>query len=141
MQVSATRHSSGVSMEVIESVVSPCTVSGEFADPTCSYSVSGIGIGGGSGKSAWPIAIACAASMGSESDLAQPTSVGDPVFSMSEPKSPSPPATQLARSTVPHNAANAASRRGLITFSLSCLVPPPAPKGFFGSKYGHQGLG
>src|SRR5438552_810694 len=90
-----------------------------------------------------PIAVACGASMGSESDVAQPISVGAPVFSMpEEPKPASPPATQPARMTVPHNAANAASRRGLITFSLPVLSEAPTlhQRAFFGSKYGHQGL-
>src|SRR5262249_29621590 len=109
-QVSVKRHSSGVSTELTAPL--PCTGSGVLADSTCPDGIAGRAIGRGSGKAASiatlvtetpssPIAVACRASMGSESDLAQSTSVGAPVFSMSEPKSTSPPATQLARTTVP----------------------------------------
>src|SRR6266487_5316480 len=155
MQVSTTRHSSGVSTELTAPFVSLCRGSGVLVDATCTDGVSGRGIGCGSGKAAStiaasvtetpssPIAVTCGASTGSESTvIAQPTSVAAPVFSMSEPKPTSPPATQLARTTVPHNAANAASRCGLITFSLPVLSDPHLhQRAFFGSKYGHQELG
>src|SRR6266487_1985489 len=143
MQVSTTRHSSGVSTELTAPFVSLCRGSGVLVDATCTDGVSGRGIGCGSGKAASTIAVTCGASTGSESTvIAQPTSVAAPVFSMSEPKPTSPPATQLARTTVPHNAANAASRCGLITFSLPVLSDPHLhQRAFFGSKYGHQELG
>src|SRR6266478_2687042 len=53
-------------------------------------------------------------------DVARLPSIGAPVFSMrGEPKPRSPvAASQPARTTVPHNAANTTTRRGLITSSL-----------------------
>src|SRR5438876_10967912 len=45
MQVSATRHSSGVSTELIACVARPCTGSGVLADATCPDGVSGRGTG------------------------------------------------------------------------------------------------
>ena len=49
-------------------------------------------------------------------DVARLTSIGAPVRSTpGEPRPASPAAAQPARATVPHNAANAASRRGFFT--------------------------
>src|SRR5262249_36169723 len=137
-QVSVKRHSSGVSTELTAPL--PCTGSGVLADSTCPDGISGRDVGRGSGKAASiatllteipssPIAVACRASMGSASAVAavaQLPSVGAPVFSMrGEPKSSSPAATTTA---VPHSAANAASRRWLITSSLPVLSEaPPSP--------------
>src|SRR6266487_2404399 len=139
MQISATRHSSGVSMELNASFAEPCTGSGVLACATCTDGVSGRGIGRGSGKAASriatlvtatpcsPVAVACGASMGSAlavADVAQLPSVGAAVFSMpEEPKRAGPPATQPARTTVPQTAAN---RRGLNTPSppVSSKAPP-----------------
>src|SRR5437870_670930 len=167
MQISATGHSSGVSTELTASFAEPCTGSGELADATCTDDVSGGGIGRGPGKAAStiatsvtetpssPIAVACGASMGSApavADVARLPSVGAPVFSMrGEPKPRSPAATQPARTTVPHNAANTASRRGLISPPRFLSRPRPHPDHaahpgtrrvvFFRSNYGHQRFG
>src|SRR6478736_4296136 len=81
--------------------------------------VAGRGIGGGSDKAALPLAI---------SATETPSSIG--ALSMrGEPRLASPAATQPARATVPHNAANAASRRGFFTPTPS-QVSPPSDGGF-----------
>src|SRR6202011_4501386 len=50
MQISATRHSSGVSTELTASLAWPFTGSGVLAGATCTDGVSGLGIARGSGK-------------------------------------------------------------------------------------------
>src|ERR1700692_2244222 len=152
MQISATRHSSGVSTELSASFVQPCTASGVLADATCTDGVSDRGIGRGTGKAALTIVISVTetpsspiAAWGASMDVAPP-SIGAPALSMrSEPKSRSPAATQPERTTVPHNATNAASLRGLITSSLPVSFEAPAltdtahpgtRRVLCGSKYG-----
>ncbi len=82
--------------------------------------------------------------------VARLPSIGDPSM-RGEPKPRSPAATQPARTTVPHNAANAASRRGLISPPRFLSRPRPHPDHaahpgtrrvvFFRSNYGHQRFG
>src|SRR6266536_2042507 len=133
MQISATRHSLGVSIGRTAGLRYSFPGSDVNRDASCPR-FSGGGVGRGPGKAAStiatsvtetpssPIAVACGAPMGSApavADVARLPSIGAPVFSMrGDPKPRSPAATQPARTTVPHNAANAASRRGLITSSL-----------------------
>src|SRR6516162_4883079 len=97
--------------------------------------VAGCGIGGGLDKAALPFAIsatetpcspnvvargASTCSTRAVADVGRPTSIGARVLSMpSEPRPASSVQIQPARATVPHNAANTASRRGLFTPSLS----------------------
>ncbi len=145
MQISATRHSSGVSMELNASFAEPCTGSGVLACATCTDGVSGRGIGRGSGKAASRIAtlhssrvstertasfvgpctgsgvLAVATRTGVSGGSIGLPSLGAPVFSM--PKRADPPAIQPARTTVPQTAAN---RRGLNTPSppVSSKAPP-----------------
>jgi hypothetical protein len=58
-------------------------------------------------------------------DVARLTSMGAPALSMlGESRPASPAATQPARATVTHNAANAASRRGFFTPPPSHVSPP-----------------
>src|SRR5258708_38737377 len=106
------------------------TPSSVFADATCTDGVSGRGIGRGTGKAAPTIATsvtetpssptaACGAPMGpapAVADVARLASIDAPIFSMrGEPKARNPATNQPARTTVPHNAANPASRRAFIT--------------------------
>src|SRR6266542_2755535 len=132
MQISATRHSLGVSTGRTAGFRYSFPGSDVNRDASCAR-FSGGGVGRESGKGASriatsvtetpssPIAVACGASMGSApavADVAGLPSIGAPMFSMGgDPKPRSPAATQPARTTVPHTA-NAASRRGLITSSL-----------------------
>ena len=139
MQISGTRHASRVSTELTAGVASFCTGSAVLAAAISTGGVAGRRIGRGSGKAApplpisatetpsSPIAVACGASTGSAravTDVARLSSIGAPVFSMpGEPRRASPAATQPARTTVPHNPADTANRRGLIT-----PLPPVSSK-------------
>src|SRR5215471_11181916 len=105
--------------------------SGVLNDSFATGTAAGCGIGGGSGKAAVPLAISAAETPCSPSavarsastcsaravaDVAPLTSTGALVLSMpSESKPASPAPTQPARATVPHKAANTASRRSLFT--------------------------
>src|SRR5262249_21540522 len=97
---------------------------------------AGCGIGGGSDKAAPPLAISATdktcspsavtrgASTCSARAVADVTSIGAPVLSMpSEPRPANPAPTQPAKATVPHNAANTASRRTLFTPRPSKVSP------------------
>src|SRR5437764_6340130 len=84
--------------------------------------------GGGSDKAALPLPVSVPEAPCS------PSAVGASACStpaVAEPRPVSPAATQPARATLPYNAANAASRRGLFTPSLSsffairCHSPVP----------------
>src|SRR6266498_2970410 len=138
MQISATRHSLGVSTGRTAGFRYSFPGSDVNRDASCPR-FSGGGVGRESGKGASriatsvtetpssPIAVACGASMGSApavADVAGLPSIGAPMFSMGGDSKPrSPAATQPARTTVPHTA-NAASRRGLITSSLPVSSRP-----------------
>ncbi len=108
------------------------TGSAMLTDASGTGGVAAGGIGRGSGKATprlsisatatppSPIAVASGASRCSArevTDVARLSSIGAPVFSM--PSEPGPAslaaATQLARTTVPHNAPTTANRRGPIT--------------------------
>ena len=122
---------SATSTEQAASLASFRTGSGVLNGAIRTGGVAGRGIGGGSDKAALPLAIsatetpsspgafawgASTCSARAVADVARLTSIGAPVLSMpEEPKPPSPAATQPARATVPHNGANAASRRGFFT--------------------------
>ncbi len=162
MQMSATRHSSMVSMVLTAALASSGSGSGVFAVATCTGGVSGGRICDGSGNAAQMIdsgsseaavvsvdmlftdsatvatsalatavlltALACGASARSALAVragARRSSIGTvPAFSMlAEPRPAVRVTTQLARTTVPHNAApTVANRRGFIIRS-----PPKAP--------------
>src|SRR5215471_7786027 len=119
--------------------------SGVLNDAIATGTAAGCGIGGGSGKAALPLAIsatetpcssgavargASTCSARAVADVASLTSIGAPVLSMpSEPRPASPAPTQPARATVPHNAANTKSRRGLF-IPRPPQVPPRSNNGF-----------
>jgi hypothetical protein len=132
MQTSGSGHASRAS-EPTAGLAAFCTGSVGLAAANSTGGVAGcgIGIGGGSDKAAVPLAIsatetpcslravvrsASTCSPRAVADVARLTSIGGPALLMpSEPGPTSPAPTQPARATVPHNAANTASRRGLFT--------------------------
>src|SRR5215831_1702426 len=114
---------SATSTEPAASLASFRFGSGVLNDAIATGTAAGFGIGGGSDKAAPPLAISATdkpcspsavtrgASTCSARAVADVTSIGAPVLSMpSEPRPASPAPTQPARTTVPHNAANTASR-------------------------------
>src|SRR6516164_5286673 len=126
LPVSATTESA--TTEPAASLVSFRSGSGVLNDAIAIGTAAGCGIGGGSGKAPPPLAISATAtpcppravargaSTCSAGAVADVTRIGVLVLSMpSEPRLASPAPTQPARATVPHNAANTASRRGLFT--------------------------
>src|SRR6516165_4303175 len=125
--------------ELAASLASFRSESGVLNDAIAAATAAGCGIGGGSGNAAPPLAIsapetpcspravargASTCSARAVADVAPLTSTGAPVLSMpSEPRPASPAPTQPARATVPHNAANTASRRSLSTPRPSKVSP------------------
>src|SRR5262252_2124554 len=118
-----------------------CTGSVGLVAANSTGDVAGCGIGGDSDNTALPLAISATETLCSPSavargastcsaraspDVARLTSIGAPVLSMpSDPRPASPAPTQPARASVPHNAANTASRRGHFT---------PVPLSSFSAK-------
>src|SRR5262249_26907236 len=123
---------SATSTELAASLASFRSGSGVLNDAIATGTTAGRGIGGGSDKAAVPLAISATATPCSPSDVvaggasmcsvravadvARLTSLGAPALSMpSERRPASPTPTQPAKATVPHKAANTASRRSLFT--------------------------
>src|SRR5262249_13401840 len=131
--VSATSTEPGASLALF------CSGSSVLNDAIATGTAAGCGIGGGSDKAALPLAIsatvtpclpsavvrgASTCSAWAVADVARVTLIGAPVLSMpSQPRPASPAPTQPARATVPHDAANTASRRSLFTPRPSLVSP------------------
>src|SRR6516162_3017245 len=127
MQTSGSEHPSRAS-ELTAGLAAFCTGSVGLTAANSAGGTAGCGIGGGSGKATPPFAISATetpcspsaiargASTCSARALADVNSSGAPVLSMpSEPRPVTSAPTQPARTTVPHNAANTTSRRGIFT--------------------------
>src|SRR5215469_5252462 len=131
--------------ELAASLASFRSGSGVLNDAIATGPAAVRGVGGGSDKAAPPLPIsasetpcspgavawgASTCSARAVADVASLTSIGAPVLSMpSEPRPASPAPTQPARATVPHNAANTKSRRGLF-IPRPPQVPPRSNNGF-----------
>src|SRR5262249_27594488 len=129
MQTSGSRHASRAS-ELAAGRAAFCPGSVGLTATNSSGGAAGRDIGGGSGKAALPLAIsatetpyspsavawdASTCSARAVADVARLTSIGAPALSMPSEPRPASLAAKPARATVPHNAADTASRRGLFT--------------------------
>src|SRR5262249_11688778 len=131
--VSATSTEPGASLALF------CSGSSVLNDAIAIGTAAGCGVGGGSDNAALPLVIsatetpclpsavvrgASTCSAWAVADVARLTLIGAPVLSMpSQPRPASPAPTQPARATVPHDAANTASRRSLFTPRPSLVSP------------------
>src|SRR6516162_1506070 len=120
MQTSGSGHASRAS-ELTVGLAAFCTGSVELIAADRTDGVVGCGIGGRSDTAALPFTTSATATSCSPSAIARGVSICSARAGADRPVSPAP--TQPARATVPHNAANIASRRGLFTPRPSQVSP------------------